>query len=475
MFREGFTWGAASSAYQIEGGATAHGRGPSVWDTFCADPGKVYRNQTGAVACDHYHRLAEDVAIMKRMGLHAYRFSTSWSRIMPAGKGAVNGAGLAFYDRLVDELLAAKIEPWLTLFHWDFPQALQLEGGWLNPDSAKWFAEYAEVVTRRLSDRVRHWMTINEPQVYIGLGYRDGTHAPGMKLPTAQWLQAGHNTLIAHGLGVQAIRASAVKKPTVGWAIVNRVEFPATDSPADIEAARRSTLSVTAKDTWSNTWWADPAILGHYPEDGLKLFGADAPKFTASEMATICQPLDFYGVNIYSGEPVKAGPDGNPVAVPWADGNPLTTFRWNIAPKSLQWGPRFLYERYKLPIVVTENGMANADWVHSDGEVHDPQRIDFTRNYLLELAKASTAGTDIRGYFHWSILDNFEWAEGYRERFGLVHVDFATGKRTLKDSGKWYREVIATNGRNLLQTSGGEAMKPAASLEHGPLKAEILQ
>jgi beta-glucosidase len=470
MFREGFTWGAASSSYQIEGGATAHGRGPSVWDVFSAEPGRVFRNHTGTIACDHYHRLSEDVAIMKRIGLQAYRFSVSWSRVMPTGRGAVNGAGLAFYDRLVDELLAAGIEPWLTLFHWDYPQALQLEGGWLNPDSPKWFADYATLITQRLSDRVRHWMTINEPQVYIGLGFRDGTHAPGMKLPDAQWLMAGHRTLLAHGMGCQAIRAAAKTRPSVGWAIVNRVEFPATDSHADIEAARRSTLSVAAKDTWSNTWWADPALLGHYPEDGLRLFGTSAPRFTTAEMETIRQPMDFYGVNIYSGEPVKAGPDGNPVKLDWPDGNPLTTFRWNVSPKSLQWGPRFLYERYKTPIVVTENGMANTDWVHADGEVHDPQRIDFTRAYLLELAKASAAGTDIRGYFHWSILDNFEWAEGFRERFGLVHVDFVTGKRTLKDSAKWYREVIATNGRNL--SSQG---KPRSELEASPLPSEVLQ
>lgn len=473
MFPQGFAWGAASSAYQIEGAAALHGRGASVWDAFCAEQGKVFRGHHGAVACDHYHRLAEDVAIMKRMGLKAYRFSVSWPRVMPAGRGAVNGAGLAFYDRLVDELLAAEIQPWLTLFHWDFPQALQLEGGWLNPDSARWFADYARVVVDRLGDRVSHWMTINEPQVYIGLGHRDGIHAPGLKLPTAHWLQAGHHTLVGHGLAAQVIRAAAKITPVVGWAPVCRVEYPATDAPADIEAARRSTLSVTQKDTWSNTWWADPVMLGHYPEDGLKLFGADAPRVAPGDMETIKQPLDFYGVNIYSGEPVKAGPDGKAVPGAWADGNAMTTFRWNVAPKCLHWGPRFMYERYKLPIVVTENGMANTDWVHADGEVHDPQRIDFTRAYLLELAKAGAAGTDIRGYFHWSILDNFEWAEGYRERFGLVHVDFATGKRTVKDSGRWYREVIATNGRNLAGVSNES--KPTIAVEPRPLKTEVLQ
>jgi beta-glucosidase len=468
MFPNGFLWGAASSAYQVEGAAAADGRGPSVWDDFCRSEGHVFRGHSGDRACDHYRRVSEDVALMKRLGLHAYRFSTSWSRILPEGRGAVNARGLAFYDRLVDELLAAGIEPWLTLFHWDFPSALHLRGGWLNPDSPRWFADYAAIVAQRLGDRVRHWMTINEPQVYIGLGHRDGTHAPGLRLPTRQWLLAGHHTLLAHGRGVQAIRANAPEKPTVGWAVVARVEYPATDSPEDIAAARASTMSVVSRDTWSNTWWADPAILGRYPEDGLALFGADAPRFTQAEMDTIRQPLDFYGVNIYAGEPVKAGPDGRPVNAGWAPGNPMTTFRWNIAPPALQWGPRFIAERYKLPVVVTENGMANADWVHADGRVHDPQRIDFTRAYLLELAKACRAGADIRGYFHWSILDNFEWAEGYRERFGLVHVDFATGTRTLKDSARWYRGVIASNGASL-------DSRPASEVEPLPLPTEALR
>lgn len=472
MFPSKFIWGAASSAYQIEGAARTDGRGPSVWDAFCRDPGKVFRGHHGDVACDHYGRVVEDVALMKRMGLQAYRFSTSWSRILPEGRGAVNERGLAFYDRLVDELLGAGIEPWLTLFHWDLPYALQLQGGWLNPDSPRWFADYATLVAERLGDRVRRWMTINEPQVYIGLGHREGIHAPGLKLPTPQWLLAGHHTLLAHGRAAQTVRASAKARPSVGWAVVARVEYPATDDPADVEAARRSTLGVHHKDTWSNTWWADPAILGHYPEDGLRLFGADAPRFTADEMETIRQPLDFYGVNIYSGEPVRAGPDGAAVNAGWAAGNPMTTFRWNVSPQALQWGPRFLYERYGVPIVVTENGMANTDWVHADGKVHDPQRIDFTRAYLLELARASAAGTDVRGYFHWSILDNFEWAEGYRERFGLVHVDFATGARTLKDSARWYREVIATNGRSL-GGIGVEPGLPSVTLEPRPLSPEV--
>lgn len=449
MFPEGFVWGAASSAYQIEGAAAEDGRGPSVWDAFCAKSGAVFRGHTGAVACDHYHKYIEDVGLMKALGLHAYRFSVSWPRVMPEGVGRVNEAGLAFYDRLVDELVAAGIRPWVTLFHWDFPEALQGRGGWLNEASPGWFAEYAAVVVDRLSDRVQHWITINEPQIFIGMGHRDGTHGPGLRLPAAQWAKAGHHALLAHGRAVQVIRSRARSKPLVGWAPCGRVEFPVTESAADIEAARSSTFSMRVADCWNNTWWSDPVCLGRYPEDGLRLFGADAPRFGSDDMALINQPLDFYGVNIYTGEPVKAGPDGKAEPVGWPPGNPTTAFRWNVAPESLYWGPRFLYERYRLPVFVTENGMSNIDWVTPDGAVHDPQRIEFTRGYLSELRRAIRDGVDVRGYFHWSILDNFEWAEGYRQRFGLVHVDYQTLRRTPKDSALWYRDIIASNGAAL--------------------------
>lgn len=465
-FPDRFVWGAGSSAYQIEGGAGDDGRGPSVWDTFCKREGAVSAGHTGSVACDHYHRWRDDVVLMRNLGLQAYRFSISWTRVLPQGAGEVNQRGIDFYDRLVDELLAADIEPWITLFHWDFPDALYLRGGWLNRDSAKWCADYTKVVVDALSDRVGRWITINEPQIFIGHGHMRGEHAPGLRLPRREALLAGHHALLAHGLSVQAIRAHARRSASVGWAPCGAIEYPATDSLADTEAAYRATMSVVRPDCWNNTWWADPVCLGAYPEDGLRVFGADAPRPARGDMETIHQPLDFYGVNIYSGSPVRAGKDAKPEPVPLPLGHPTTAIRWPITPACLYWGPRFLYDRYKLPIVLTENGMSNTDWVHADGRVHDAPRIDFTRAYLLELGRAIADGVDVRGYFHWSILDNFEWAEGYRERFGLVHVDYATLERTPKDSAFWYRDVIASNGASL--QAPGDAAPVSISLGGSP-------
>ncbi len=449
-FSSNFLWGAAASSYQIEGATTADGAGLSIFDPFCRRPGAVFGGHNGDVACDHYHRLDEDVALMKQLGLRAYRFSVSWPRVLPTGIGKVNEAGLAFYDRLIDALLAANIEPWLTLFHWDYPLALYNRGGWLNRESVAWFAEFSQVIVDRFSDRVSKWMTINEPQVFIKFGYGDGTLAPGLKLGLDEQTRACHHALMAHGACVQVIRARAKLPPTVGWAVVGRVDVPATDSPTDIEAARRGSMNITQPDLWNNTWYADPVIAGHYPEDGLKLFGpAAAPPVERGDLQLINQKLDFYGVNIYDGRPVKADANGNPEPITFPPGSPQTAFRWWIVPPSLRWGPRFLFERYKLPIYITENGLSNIDWVSLDGKVHDPQRIDYTQRYLLELERAISDGADIRGYFHWSLLDNFEWAAGYKERFGLIHVDFATGTRTPKDSATWYRGIIESNGRAL--------------------------
>lgn len=448
-FPDGFIWGAATASYQIEGAASEDGRGPSIWDDYSHKPGKTWEGDTGDVACDHYHRYKEDIALMKDIGLQAYRFSIAWPRVMPAGTGAVNEKGLAFYDRLVDALLAAGVQPWATLFHWDYPLALFDRGGWLNADSPKWFADYVAIVVDRLSDRVSHWMTINEPQCFIGIGMFGGNHAPAMSLSLKEALLAAHHVLLGHGLAVQTIRARAKTKPAVGWAVVGCVNYPASDSAADIEAARRATMGVTQKNLWNNAWWADPALLGRYPADGLALYGADAPKFTDADLRTIHQPLDFYGANIYQGDEVRAGVGGEPELVRYPVGGPRTLYGWKVAPESLEWGPRFLYERYKTPIVITENGMSNVDWVMEDGGVHDPQRIDFLRKYLQAYRRSIAAGVDARGYFQWSLLDNFEWAEGYKHRFGLVYVDFETQKRTPKDSAAWYRDVIRTQGRSL--------------------------
>jgi beta-glucosidase len=448
-FPKDFIWGAAAASYQIEGAAHDDGKGDSTWDMMCRRPGKIWKNHTGDVACDHYHRYKEDVAIMKSLGLKAYRLSISWPRVMPDGDKTVNQKGLDFYSRLVDELLAAGIEPWVTLFHWDFPHALYLRGGWMNRCSSEWFAKYTEVIVDRLGDRVQNWMTLNEPICIIGCGHFNGAHAPGDVLPMREVLLVGHHVLMSHGRAVQVIRARAKKKPNVGFAPNSIVGVPATNDAADIAAARQFMFSVTEAVPWQNTWWMDPALKGEYPQDGLKVFGADAPKPQSGDMELIKQPLDFFGVNIYHGDCIKANKDKGFEKVDYPTGWPMTAFFWPVVPSSLYWGPKFLQERYKLPLVITENGMSNVDWVAVDGRVHDGARIDFMNRYLYELSRAAREGVDIRGYFHWSIMDNFEWGEGYKQRFGLVHVDYNTLKRTPKDSALWYRDTIASNGANL--------------------------
>ena len=446
-FPTNFTWGVAAASYQIEGAWDEEGKGLSVWDMLVRQPGKIWEGDTGDVACDHYHRYPEDVALMRAVGVKAYRLSVSWPRIIPQGKGSINDRGLAFYDRLIDELLAKGIEPWVTLFHWDYPYDLFLRGGWLNPDSPKWFADYVEVVTDRLSDRVEHWITLNEPQCFLHLGHSAGEHAPGLKLGLHEVLTATHHALLAHGLAVQNIRTRAKRKPLIGWAPVGWFCYPVSREPQDVEAARQATMRVT--NGWNNSWYADPVILGKYPEDGLQAFGSAVPKFPSSDLETMCQPLDFYGFNSYTGVPTKAGPDGSPVHPKLGPGYPHSLFLWKVTPPILYWGPKFMAERYNLPLVITENGMSNCDWVAQDGKVHDGARIDYLRRHLRALSDAMAEGVDVRGYFQWSIMDNFEWAEGYKHRFGLVHVDFETQKRTLKESAYWYREVINTSGANL--------------------------
>ncbi len=461
LFPSDFQWGAASSAFQIEGAASPLQRGESIWDEFCRRPGAVRGGADGQSACEHVERFEADVRLMRQIGLQAYRLSLSWPRVVPNGEGADSAAGLDFYDRLIDALLAANITPWVTLYHWDLPLPLWRRGGWQNRDCARWFSEYAGSAVRRLSDRVTHWITLNEPQVFLSLGLGEGVHAPGVRLPLGEQLLAAHHALLAHGHAVQAIRASARRGCAVGWAPVGRVEFPDSDSPQDVEAARQATFSIEKADLWSNTWFADPVCLGHYPADGLRLMADHLPRIDAQDLRIIHQPLDFFGVNIYSGTRVRAGSDGRPVRLPAPPGHARNTLRWPQQPEALRWGPRFLWERYRLPIVIAENGMSNLDWVNLDGAVHDPQRIDYTRRHLLELARAIGDGADVRAYFHWSIMDNFEWAEGYEERFGLIHVDFATQKRTLKDSALWYRTVIQSNGAALTSSRAVHSMLAA--------------
>jgi beta-glucosidase len=451
-FPQNFAWGCATASYQIEGAATEDGKGLSIWDVFTHEPGRTAGGDTGDVACDHYHRWPEDVALMADIGLKAYRFSLAWSRILPEGRGKVEPRGLGFYDRLVDGLLAAGIEPWITLYHWDLPHALHLQGGWLNPAISDWFAEYTAVVVDALSDRVTHWMTLNEPHVYVIVGYLLGEHAPGLKLGFTAGLQAAHNSLLAHGKAVQTVRARARKPPTIGVAQVGAVRVPASAAPEDVVAAREAMFAIKSSTRFNHAWFGDPMILGCYPESLLAQFGKDWPTIGSRDMETINQPLDFYGLNVYSPEEiVGAGGQVEPCFGPSARGDRpgYTTMGWPVWPEAIYWGLRFLWERYRLPLVVTENGMPNTDWPHLDGCVHDPQRIDFLSRYLLQVQRALDGGVDVRGYFVWTLLDNFEWALGLRSRFGLIYVDYATQRRILKDSARWYRTVIETNGRAL--------------------------
>jgi beta-glucosidase len=444
-FKEGFVWGAAASSYQIEGGAKDQGRGDSVWDVFCRQPGLVSDGSSGIIACDHLNRYPQDVKMMADLGIQAYRLSVAWPRIFPHGTGAVNQQGLDFYERLIDNLLAANIDPWITLFHWDFPTALYDQGGWLNRDSADWFADYAQFITEKLSDRVKNWFTLNEPQCFLGLGHQTAEHAPGLKMTFEKVLQASHNSLLAHGKAVQAMRACAKQTLNIGAAPVGMVTYPVNDDPRLVEAARAATFDIKNLDCFSNTWHADPMLKGGYPEDGLKLFEQFLPDIRSGDMDIIHQPLDMYGVNIYSGTPLQLNDQGEPEVVNLI-GCGRTTMDWNVTPECLYWGPKFLHERYGLPVVVTENGLASCDWVHADGEVADPGRIDYVRRHLQNLRQAANDGADVGGYFYWSIMDNFEWAHGYQQRFGLVHVDFDTQKRTPKQSAYWYRDVINSGG-----------------------------
>ena len=444
-FKKDFVWGMATAAYQIEGAWNEDGRGLSVWDVFSHEPGKVEQGHTGDVACDHYHRYKEDVKLMKDLGIKAYRFSISWSRLIPNGTGELNPKGVEFYSNLIDELLANGIEPYITLFHWDYPYELHKKGGWLNDESVKWFADYAEKVSELYSDRVKHFITLNEPQCFVGLGIIRDIHAPGIKVMYKDAFQVCHNVLKAHGAAVIALRKNAKQPIKVGFAPTGAVYYPASESAADIEAARKMMFQCYpfGKSVMSNvSWWSDPVILGKYPEDGLRMYKDYLPEITQEDMKLINQPLDFYANNIYNGKMVKADENGDPQVVDYKVGQGKTAIQWPITPECLRWGPRFYYERYNLPFYVTENGMSAHDVISLDGKVHDPNRIDFINRYLLELEKATDDGADIAGYFHWSFMDNFEWAKGYTDRFGIVYVDYETQERIPKDSAYWYKNWI---------------------------------
>ena len=463
-FSNDFLWGSATSAYQIEGGANTEGRTDSVWDTFCRKPGAIRDHTSGEVACNHLKFWKQDVDLMAQIGLQAYRFSISWSRVLPKGSGRVNEKGVDFYDRLIDALLEKKIEPFITLFHWDLPEALEKKGGWLNPDIAKWFGEYSGVMSERFSDRVSNWFTLNEPQCVIWLGYYAGTKAPGLKLSTKDCLLALHHSLLAHGYSVRALRAKAKKTIKIGPVNTGSVAYPAVHNSVNEAAAFQATFNVfgSEKDKhlyhrwnspvnplWNFAWYADPIFLGRYPEEGLKVLGNNVPKFTDEEMAIISEPVDYCGLNLYSGFPVIADSELGWVCKKRPLGHPLTAFKWSVTPEIMYWAPKFFFQRYKKPIYVTENGMSGHDWVDEFGEIKDPQRIQFLKLYLKEFKKAAIEGIPVKGYFLWSLMDNFEWEQGYEERFGIIHVNFETQERRFKESAKWYKECIKTQGRDL--------------------------
>lgn len=436
-----FVWGVATAAYQIEGAAAVDGRGPSTWDTFATKPGATFEGHTGERACDHYHRLEEDLDLLAELGIDAYRFSISWPRVLPEGVGSANERGLAFYDRLVDGLLTRGITPYATLFHWDTPQALEVRGGFRNRAVVGWFTEYTELVARRLGDRVRHWFTLNEPHAFIEGGLRHGRHAPGLTLPIDEVLRAAHHALLCHGAAVQVLRAH-VPDSWVAMAPVLVAAVPATDDPADIEAARQVTFGAHGNTLRVTSLWTDPALGRGYPEDILRAVGGRLPAFPSSELDRIARPLDAFGCNLYDCPIVRAGDDGNPAVCALPPGFPRTDFGWPVTPSGHLYGPRFAFERYGLPILITENGLSTRADVSVDGRVHDASRIDFVERHVLALLECARSGVPILGYFHWSLLDNFEWNHGYRERFGLVHVDFQTCVRTRKDSFFAYRELI---------------------------------
>lgn len=448
--KKDFIWGSATASYQIEGAYLEDGKGLNIFDTFCKIPGNIANNDNGEIACDHYHRFKEDVQIMKKIGLKAYRFSISWARILPNGTGEVNPKGIKFYNELIDELLRNNIEPFITLYHWDMPLALDKLGGWRNPAVVQWFANYAKIVAENFSDRVKNFFTINEPQVIVGLGHQAGIHAPGLKLTEPEILEVIHNLLKAHGAGVIALRTYGKQKLNIGFAPCGCLNIPETDSEEDIEATKRSMFEFDEPSKVANNiaWYSDAVLLGHYPERELKICEPFMPKITDSDMKLISQTLDFIGHNIYWGMTIS-GKNGKPEAVKYPEGFRNEPHNWPVTHDCIYWGAKFLYERYKTPIIISENGKACMDTVSPDGAVHDEERISYLKGYLRGLKKAEEEGVDIRGYFVWSLLDNFEWAYGYNERFGLTYVDYKTQKRILKDSAYFYSDVIKSNGNIL--------------------------
>jgi beta-glucosidase len=442
-FPPGFLWGAATSAYQIEGSPLADGAGPNIWHRFTHTPGATESGETGDVACDHYRRYESDVLLMRELGLSAYRFSIAWARVLPSGRGAVNLPGLAFYDRLVDRLLAQGIAPSATLYHWDLPAALDDQGGWLNRDIAGWFGDYAAVVVRKLGDRVALWSTLNEPWVVSDAGYLHGTHAPG-HASLSEAAVASHNLLRSHGAAMEAIRAEDGRQ--AGLVVNLEPKYPASDRPEDLAATRRA-------DAYMNRQFLDPVFLGRYPEELAEIYGAGFPAFPAADYTLIGQPLDFLGINYYTRTVTAFDPAAEPLrAARVRQGQHLhTTLDWEVYPPALTDVLMWVHNRYgSIPLFITENGAAFDDPPAVEGPIlDDPLRVAYLRDHLRAAHEAMRQGVDLRGYFVWSLMDNFEWSAGYSKRFGLYHVNFEAQRRTPKASARFYSGVIDTHGEML--------------------------
>jgi beta-glucosidase len=441
-FPDAFRWGTATSAFQIEGATKVDGRGPSIWDTFSKLPGKIRGGANADIADDHYHLYKEDVALMKALGVSTYRFSIAWPRLFPDGRGPLNEKGLAFYDRLVDELLANGIQPYATLYHWDLPQALQDRGGWQSRDTAEAFADYAAVVAAKLGDRVGHFFTLNEMRTFVELGYGGGEFAPGLKLPRAGLYQVRHHAVLAHGLSVQAVRAHGRAGIKIGPAENITPAFPVITTQRNIHAAEIATRELNAA-------YLTVILEGRYTDAYLKAAGADAPRFTEADLKTISTPVDYVGLNVYGpGEFVRAR-ERRPyyAEIPLPDSYPHMREDWiTFGPEALYWAPLQVSKLWKVKeIYITENGTSSDDKPDAKGVVEDLDRVLYLREYLAQLLRAIRAGVPVRGYFVWSLMDNFEWLQGYSARFGLHYVDFKTLKRTPKLSASFYRKVIERN------------------------------
>lgn len=441
-FPQGFLWGSATASYQVEGAVHEGGRGVSIWDTFSHTPGKTHNGDTGDVADDFYHRYPADIALMKELGLKSFRFSVAWPRIFPKGTGQPNQQGVDFYKRLVEALLAAGIQPFCTLYHWDLPQALQDKGGWENRATAQAFAEYAGYTAGQLAGSgVRNFMTMNEMRTFVELGYKLGTHAPGLKLSAKRVAQLNHYVVLAHGMGVQAVRAHTPAGTKVGIADNIAATVPVYSSAEHVAAAHKAMRE-------ENAQYLTVIQEGRYTDLYLKRLGADAPKFTAEEMKTISSPMDFTGINIYQPTYVRADEsEAGYAVVPWPESFPKMYSPWiYVGPEALYWGARLVHDVWKAPeIYITENGTSSSDTIDARGRIEDTDRVMYLRNYLAQLQHAVSEGVPVKGYFLWSLLDNYEWADGYEKRFGIVYVDFKTEKRTPKLSAAFYKDVIARN------------------------------